>query len=517
MNRRTRTIKTADAAKTGQVRIPKSRRVSELKPTPENFQPLGLYKPILPDDPETLDLVASIRTHGFNSTLVISEDGYILSGHRRAVAAPLAGVFEVPCIVEPVSRYIQKRRGNVIGDIKVNPAFLAKLEAYNRQRTKTLDEQLREAVVRADPTDAHRALTEYRQSKASDFDAETIEIRGYKHRARISKAKLPFVSAVKNVINRLRAEWPVTDREVHYELLNDPPLRHASKPDSVYNNTSKECLNRATCTREHNAKGKHVNSGPDCFKDLSDLLTRMRLAGLIPWSCLDDTTRPVTITKCWQHAAVFLNEQTDRLLKGYYRDLMQSQTDHIEIMYEKDAGHSTVAAVAVEHCIPLTVGRGFSSIPPRYAIAQRYKRSGKDRLIILAMSDLDPDGDEIAHSFARSLRDDFNISNVELIKVALTMDQARERHLAESAFDRAKPSSPNYQKYIKRYGTNAIWELSALPRAEQKRLLIEAIESVIDVNAYNHEVQQEKQEAAYLDEKRQRALIALGDLETLST
>jgi hypothetical protein len=30
--------------------------------------------------------------------------------------------------------------------------------------------------------------------------------------------------------------WPLTVRQVHYLLLNDPPLRHDKKPGSVYVN-----------------------------------------------------------------------------------------------------------------------------------------------------------------------------------------------------------------------------------------------------------------------------------------
>lgn len=498
----------ADAISTtgsGHVRI---RQLCELKPSPENDE---LYKPVNRDDPAVIDLADSIRTHGFVGAIVVSLDDYILSGHRRAVAATLAGLVEVPTIVDPIYRR------DPSDPFVTNPLFIQKLEAYNRQREKTLDELLRESIVKSDPIEAHRALSAYRSARASDFDTETVELRGYKHRARISRAKMPFALAVKRIVDRMRKDWPLTDREIHYELLNDPPLRHASKPDSTYNNTSPLCLNPRDCELEHRPNGKHLNNGADCWKDLTDLLTRMRLFGLIPWTSIDDPTRPISITQCWPNVGPYLTEQIDGFLKGYYRDLMQSQPNHIEIMYEKTAGAATVRSVAVEHCIPLTVGRGFSSIPPRYQIAQRYKKSGKEKLIILAMSDLDPDGDEIAHSFARSLRDDFDIEQVELVKVALTMDQARERNLPESAFDRAKPGSANYRKYVERYGTDAIWELSALPRDDQRRLLVEAIESVLDVRAYNHEVRREQGEAAFLNDRRQLALTAIGDVTTWQT
>ena len=44
----------------------------------------------------------------------------------------------------------------------------------------------------------------------------------------------------------------------------------------------------------------------------------------------------------------------------------------------------------------------------------------------LVLSDFDPEGEDIAHSFARSMRDDFGIDQIELVKVALTDRQVRE-------------------------------------------------------------------------------------------
>ena len=59
-------------------------------------------------------------------------------------------------------------------------------------------------------------------------------------------------------------------------------------------------------------------------------------------------------------------------------------------------------------------------------MAQRFRRTGKDRLILLVVSDFDPEGEDIPHSFARSMRDDFGIGGVEFVKVALTAAQVEE-------------------------------------------------------------------------------------------
>ena len=194
-----------------------------------------------------------------------------------------------------------------------------------------------------------------------------------------------------------------------------------------------------------------------------------------------------------------MTEQADQFLKGYYRNLQQSQPNHVEIVYEKDTGRSFVEPVALEFCIPLTVGRGFASLSPRVAMARRFRKSGKEKLIVISMSDLDPDGDEITHSFARSMRDDFSMK-VECIKAALTMSQVRDLKLPPNRL-KAKDSSTNYAKYIERYGTEDVYELESLNPGQQRELLSDAIVSVIDVDRYNKEIRAEADEAAFLDGK----------------
>ena len=60
-------------------------------------------------------------------------------------------------------------------------------------------------------------------------------------------------------------------------------------------------------------------------------------------------------------------------------------------------------------------------------MAVRFKRSGKEKLILLVLSDFDPEGEDIGRSFAQSMRDDFGITNIVPIKLALTAEQVRVR------------------------------------------------------------------------------------------
>ena len=433
------------------------RKLSEIRPSPEND---NIYGAIDPDDPEIIAMAESIRELGVMEPLVVSTDGFILSGHRRYTAAKRLGLKTVPCRVEPICRSDDIDR------------FVLLLREYNRQRDKSLAVKLREELVNANPTDAHRELSEYRIEQ-SFVDTAAFEIEGVKHRCKITKAKIPMLNAIIAVLNDRRKFWPLSVRAVHYGLLNDPPLKHASKPASTYDNTK------------------------NSYEALVELLARARLAGQIPQSAIADVTRPVTIWKVFPDPRRFIRQEIDGFLKGYYRDLMQSQSHHVEIICEKNTVEPILRSVAGEFTIPLTSGRGFCSLPPRYGQAQRYRKSGKDKLILLFVSDHDPDGDQIAHSYARSMRDDFDIADIHPIKVALTPEQIVACELPPVMT--AKMTSVNYDRFVEQHGDDTVFELEALSPTTLQEILTDAIESVIDTDLYNAEVDAEAKDAAFLD------------------
>jgi 5S rRNA maturation endonuclease (ribonuclease M5) len=145
------------------------------------------------------------------------------------------------------------------------------------------------------------------------------------------------------------------------------------------------------------------------------------------------------------------------------------------------------------------IGRGYASLDARYKLVERFRASGKERLVLLILSDFDPDGEEIAHSFARSLRDDFglNENDIEPIRVALTTAQIREFELVPVMA--AKESSANYDRFVDRYADTVVHELDALTPAQLQEILTNAINDVIDVEAFNAEVDREKKDSVWLD------------------
>jgi hypothetical protein len=439
--------------------------LASIKPSPENDQ---LYGPVNPSDPNVIALARDIRRRGVLEPLVVTADDFIVSGHRRYAAAKLAGLKTIPV------RRIDRRHSD--------PDFVQLLAAYNQQRVKTTEERTREELVAAaDPEAAHRELLAYRRRRAQPGEVEgrKVELNKRRPRKKISKAKMPMLEAVLRVVNSRRDFWPLSDRLVHYGLLNAPPLRHASKPTSTYRNDL------------------------ESYKNLCDLLTRARLTGQIPMEAIDDETRAVCLVRAFADAGGFVRHETDWFLRGYARDLQRSQPVHVEVLAEKLTVQSIVEPVCQEYCLPLTIGRGYSSLPPRTKMSERFKRSGKDQMVLVVISDADPEGESIAESFARSMRDDFGIATITCVKAALTPGQARQLGLPTAMTAKAKSS--RRAGFVAKHG-ELVWELEALDPQQLQAILRQTIEGVIDRQALRQEIETEKRDAAYLSGLRQNLL-----------
>ncbi|HAH46702.1 ParB N-terminal domain-containing protein [Gimesia sp.] len=448
--------------------------IDSVKPSPENDR---IYHPANPKDPAIIKLARSILNQGVLTPIIYTADGFIESGHRRHCAARLAGLTEIPAIMSDIRRE---------DDIE---AFTARLAEHNIQRKKTFDEEVREEIARQNPETAYQSLIEERE-KTNDI-LEPFKILGQKTRSRITRAKRLFLDAVQKVIHERREHLPLSVRQIHYALLNDPPLKHASKPNSVYKNDASS------------------------YKNLIDLTTRARLDGSISMEAIADSTRPVSCWQTYNGPQDFVADQLDRLLCGYWRDLMQSQPDHIEILAEKNTIQSIVNRVAERYCIPTVTGRGYCSVSPREGMRQRYLRSGKNRLVVLIVSDFDPDGEEIAQSFARSMRDEFDVENIHPIKVALTADHVEQFDLVPSPDMKAKRGSSQYEKFVSKYGDD-VFEVEALQPSQLIDVLTDAIDNVIDTDLFNRELAQEKEDASKIMALRKVVQSTIADRNFLA-
>jgi hypothetical protein len=453
--------------------------ISKLKESGENRR---LYDP--PSDSDIEQLAESIKKRGLLHEPVITKDRYIISGHRRIRALEYLRRDSVRCKIESITYKKNYRR------------FLKMLREANRQRIKKINEVIQEAIV--DSSDKNTDQVYMEKLVSPDVDIEPMEIEGEKRRFQI-KGNQPLLDASIKVINELRDYWPLSDRTIHYKLLNNPPRVHQSKPDIVYRKRKGELK----------AISNTYSNDKYCYKTLTDVLARARLTGLIPWEAIIDETRPFTEWRLYSDVSPFINEQLKGFMDGYYRNYCQSQPNCIEVLAEKLTLNSIIKPVAMRYRLPYTIGRGYPSMPARHDLVERFEASQKIKLICLILSDLDPDGDEIAQSFARSMRDDFDVYEIYPIKVALTWDQVNDLNLPSSPDSKAKKTSKNYGKYMDKYKTDDVWELEALTPRQLQNILDNAIRSVINVDLFNKEIEQEKKDHVELNEYRERVFKAI--------
>jgi hypothetical protein len=194
--------------------------------------------------------------------------------------------------------------------------------------------------------------------------------------------------------------------------------------------------------------------------------------------------------------AQFFRQELDGFLAGYWRNRQQSQPHHIEIVAEKLTMRTILKPVAQEYTIPMTIGRGMTSLPPKKKIADRYRLSRKRKLILLMVTDLDPAGEAIAEDMVKSLQRDFGITDIEAYKVALTLEQVEAFELEPSM--EAKAESPTYRAFVERYGITDAYELDALAPSDLVDLLEEGIQEVLDIDAYNVELATEEADSAQI-------------------
>jgi hypothetical protein len=434
-----------------------------IRKTPENDK---LYDPIREDDPSFLALVEDIRKNGLQNAIGVSRDGYIFDGHRRFAAVKYLGWEKVTVRIRPDISYHRDR-----------DRFLALLKSCNTQRVKTTAETVREGFIGMGD-EAWQHVRDYRQQVSEVDGVQTIELYGEKRRSEI-RDKVGLKNAIVRIVNENEDEWPLSDRKVFYLLLNVEGLLRNDRLETPFENS------------------------PECYNDVTDMVTRLRLDYSIPFECIADETRPVVKWNTHKSVGTFVDLELENLFSGYWRDLLQSQPNWIELLVEKNTVASSLREIAAQYTIPMTSGRGYSSLSPRKDMIDRFQASGREKLVLIVVSDFDPEGEDIPNSFGVSLRDDFSLAERKLviIKAALTHSQVQTLTLHEGQL--AKEDSSRYQRFVTKYGTRC-WELEAVPANTLRAIVRSAVQSVLDVAAFEGELGTQGKEQSELNDHRKR-------------
>jgi hypothetical protein len=447
--------------------------IDQLKPSPENEE---IYGPInFETDPALQSTVDSIERLGLEEPIIVTADKYILSGHRRFVAVQHLGWEEVPV------RFSKIRRDE-------STDYHRLLAEYNPQRVKSvaalLSEQFLKSETYVSDDDFHA-----RRYEKGEVEAEFITVDGSKLVELIGERQSEFLAAAVDVINRLRNFWPLTVRQVHYKLLNDPPLTQV--------------------TKERNERWRYRNDTAS-YNKLSSLLVSARYLGHVPLTALDDLTRISREYEfgTWDSIAQFIRDETDGFLSGYQRHRLEGQRNHVELLIEKNTLLNIVKPVADRFMLPYSVNRGYGNPSLWRKMELRWDKSGADRFILLTISDHDPEGFDLIDDATRSLRDLHNVP-VEVVRVGLTMEQI-ELETAPPAF--AKETSSRFKQYVERTGSNECWEVEAIDPEFLQTEVHDAVLSILDVEQLNAVQQRQAVEQGQVAAIRRRLGLAMQRL-----
>src|SRR5258707_854471 len=172
-----------------------------LNPSPENAM---LYRERSNVDSDFARLVESIRREGVQAPLLVSQDGYIISGHQRQ-----KGTIEAERFIVPVIR-LNIWRANYTSD-----EWLAILREHNTGREKSFDELVREKLVDIDPAEAIAQIVDDRiertRARVATIDIGAREMR----RCGISEVKRGMADAILKVLRDLEEYLPVSLRAIH--------------------------------------------------------------------------------------------------------------------------------------------------------------------------------------------------------------------------------------------------------------------------------------------------------------
>jgi hypothetical protein len=433
---------------------------SAIKPSPENEE---IYGPINEQtDPAIFMLIRSIERIGLEEPLILTRDHFILSGHRRFYALSRLRWERIPVRFANVTRASESDYHRLLAQ-------------YNPQRVKSVAGTLAETLLNSsgEDDDYSDSWASQRAAKAQ-IRGERLVVGGYKAADPIGPRQLEFLRAVQKVIESLRNFWPLTIRTIHYKLLNDPPLTQV--------------------TKKRKERWRYKNNLA-CYNKLSNLLVSARYADDVSFSAIDDSTREsIEGQRGFQDISQFLRQQVSRFLTGYHRDRREGQVHHVEVVVEKMTLLGIVDDICRHFYLPLTPLKGYGGPSLWRRIEERYRESGKEKCIVIILSDHDPEGLNLVDDCVRSLRDLHGVP-VEAIRPLLTMEQVQRYNLHPNW---AKEKSSRFTEYVNRTGTRQSWECEALEPDIVRQCLHDAIMSVTNAEQLNAVQEREAEEKSQL-------------------
>jgi hypothetical protein len=240
-----------------------------------------------------------------------------------------------------------------------------------------------------------------------------------------------------------------------------------------------------------------IQNSERSYKNIGNLVSDARLAGLIDWDIIKDRGREMVWPAHWESPAEIVGACAEQFRIDKWAD----QPNYVEVMVEKQALEGVLMPVCEELDVPFTANKGYSSSSSLYEAGRRMlKRALKhDRPVhVIYLGDHDPSGIDMS----RDVRDRLRLFaetgeseiNIHLHRIALNMDQVEELNPPENP---AKITDSRAAGYIAKFGRSS-WELDAIEPKRLASLVRKEVKKLMDPSKWKKSLREEDEMRAHL-------------------
>lgn len=238
-----------------------------------------------------------------------------------------------------------------------------------------------------------------------------------------------------------------------------------------------------------------IENSERSYKNLGNIISKARDAGLIDWSAIEDRNR--SFNTFWtDEDSLNVIEDTPRQIRF---DQWARQDTYVEVWVEKEALGNVISRACNQFLVPHMSCKGYLSSSEAYRAGKRFERAhmeGKD-LVLIHLGDHDPSGIDMTRDNDERLELYSCFSDVDVRRIALNMDQVEQYTPPPNP---AKITDSRAKDYIKKFGRTS-WELDALEPQVIEDLITKEIKSLINFDTWR-----EVEELEYEEKEKLRRL-----------
>ena len=279
----------------------------------------------------------------------------------------------------------------------------------------------------------------------------------------LANATLELIAFAKRLLTEFH---PMTLRQLHYAVFSAAKI--------AYDNTLQDYkrLSRATTKARRSYRDYYLEGH-----------SREILIGadIIPGDWIVDETRETRIVHSW----LDLNGYMKSVKKSYRRDNWQTQSSYCEVWSEKATVLSSLRPLADELGITLRNCKGFGSTGMECRIGEDFEMSVKP-ITVFFLGDHDPSGREIERDIYKRAQKSSG-KNFRMKRLAIHAEDIERFNLPPQ---KIKDKDSRAKGFKQKYGNKApTVELDALPVDELRRRVREAVESLIEWDSWNRQLE----------------------------